>query len=164
MDRTEYNIGNGCGVVAAIVIGLLCLFLGGCKGRETLVRERVAYDTAWLEKLAHSERKDSVVYRERVEIVPRFYRTGDTTLVSMDTTIVRLTERNAYRTYNIYSDSGRISKNRVAVSKTGTATKTESKWRRLWQGVIIGILLTLAAVYGKRLFCFIKRMALRKSS
>lgn len=165
MDRTEYNIANGCGVAAAIAIGLLlCLVLGGCKGRETLVRERVVYDTAWLKKLAQSERNDSVVYRERVEIVPRFYRTGDTTLVSMDTTIVRLTERNLYRTYNIYSDSGRISKDKVAVSKTETTTKSENKWRRLWQGVIIGIILALAAVYGKRLFCFIKRIAIRKSS
>lgn len=166
MERAEYNIANACGLVAAIAIGLLAsLVLGGCKGRETLVKERVVYDTAWIKKLAQSERNDSVVYRERVEIVPRFIKTGDTTIINMDTTVVRLTERNVYRTYNVYSDSGRLSRSDVTVSKMEKVTvKTENKWRRWWQGLVAGVLLSLAAVFGKRMFCFIRRMAIRESS
>lgn len=160
---------NPIGCIVAVILALLfCALLGSCKAPQSTIRERVVYDTVWTEKAAQSTRNDSVVIRERVQIVPHVIRVGDTTIVYSDTTIVRATLNNRYITRNVYQGEGTITHDTAYVEKKATVSKKENaakdsshKWRLLWVGFAIGIILSLLVIYRKAVVCFIRRLAKR---
>ena len=110
MDRT---IDKLKGLLWAIVICAIISLLCGCKTRQSVIKERVVYDTVWTQKSQDRAKNDSVVYRERIVVQPHVIHVGDTTIVYSDTTIVRVAETNRYYTNNITSDKGKIIRDTV---------------------------------------------------
>lgn len=157
MDRI---IGGLWGLLAC---GLLTLILGSCGAHRTLSEARVHYDTVWTVKVAENAKNDSVVYRERVEIVPKLIHVGDTTILHMDTTIVRVTERNQLLTRNIYQDKGRIVRDTVKVDKIvpvkEASNKTVPRWKLIGIGMILGLIVCFIFRFRVRLLSFFKGLA-----
>ena len=91
--------------ICVVVFFVAFLFaLIGCASGRSVIKERVVYDTAWVQKTQDRTKNDSVVYRERIVVQPHIISVGDTTIVYSDTTIVRMSETNRYYTNNITSD------------------------------------------------------------
>lgn len=141
-----------------LLCGLLSLFLGACASHRETITDRVHYDTVWTVKVAENAKNDSVVYRERVEIVPKLIHVGDTTILHLDTTIVRVTERNLYTTKNVYQDKGRIVRDTVKVDKIvpvkEASNKTVPKWKLIGIGIIFGLIMCLIFRFRSKLFSF----------
>lgn len=146
-----------------LACGLLSLLFGSCGAHRTLSEDRVHYDTVWTVKVAERAKNDSVVYRERVEIVPKLIHVGDTTIMHMDTTIVRVTERNQLLTRNIYQDKGRIVRDTVRVDKVvpvkEASNKTVPKWKLVGIGILIGLIMCLIFRFKGKLLSFFKSLA-----
>lgn len=147
-ERPQYGMGQGCGLITALLLGLLlCLLMCSCGSqRQALMGGTVSADSAWLRVMQAAARHDSTVVRERVEIVPRLVRAGDTTTVRMDTTIVRLTERTVCNYYTVYADSGRASRDSVAVTyNTAAGGKTAGgRLDAIERGFVRGLLIAAA--------------------
>lgn len=128
-----------------LLCGLLSLLFGACASHRETITDRVRYDTVWTVKVAQNAKNDSVVYRERVEIVPKLIHVGDTTILHLDTTIVRVTERNLYTTRNVYQDQGRIVRDTVKVDKImpvkQASNKTVPKWKLVGVGLFLGLII-----------------------
>ena len=143
-------------IVLCAIISLLC----GCKARQSVIKERVVYDTAWTQKTQDRAKNDSVVYRERIVVQPHIIRVGDTTIVYSDTTIVRVAETNRYYTNNITSDKGKIIRDTVYIAPktdngTKVVTKTKSSWKLFWMGISAGIMVAILYKYRKKVFFFL---------
>ena len=138
----------------------------GCASGRSVIKERVVYDTAWVQKTQDRAKNDSVVYRERIVVQPHIIRVGDTTIVYSDTTIVRMSETNRYYTNNITSDKGKIIRDTVySLPKTdnGTkvVTKTKSNWKLFWIGISAGIIIALLYKYRKKVFLIVSKCVRR---
>lgn len=156
-----------------VLVGMLAsVLISSCKSRESVVSDRVAHDTAWAVSVAQGQRNDSVRVYERVEIVPRIVREGDTTIVNMDTIIYKETVRNFYNTQYVYRDEGKVSTDSVsketvrkdspAVRKAETDTRRkDGKWRMLLAGMAAGVLLSICVKYRKCIGNAIIRLARR---
>ena len=149
-------------IVLCAIISLLC----GCKARQSVIKERVVYDTAWTQKTQDRAKTDSVVYRERIVVQPHIIRVGDTTIVYSDTTIVRVAETNRYYTNNITSDKGKIIRDTVYIAPktdngTKVVTKTKSSWKLFWMGISAGIMVAILYKYRKKVFLFVSRCVKR---
>ena len=148
--------------VICVLLSLLC----GCKTRQNVIKERVVYDTAWVQKTQDRTKNDSVVYRERIVVQPHIIRVGDTTIVYSDTTIVRVAETNRYYTNNITSDKGKIIRDTVYSQtskivpdeKTKVVTKTKSSWKLFLVGVLAGIIVALLYKYRKKVFLIVSKI------
>ena len=152
--------------VICVLLSLLC----GCKVRQSVIKERVVYDTAWVQKTQDRAKNDSVVYRERIVVQPHIIHVGDTTIVYSDTTIVRVAETNRYYTNNITSDKGKIIRDTVysqttkIVPKTDKAkvvTRTKSSWKLFFVGVLLGIIVVLLYKYRKKFFLIVSKCVKR---
>jgi hypothetical protein len=162
----EETIDKLKGLFWAIAICAIISFLCSCKTRQSVIKERVVYDTVWTQKTQDRAKNDSVVYRERIVVQPHIIRVGDTTIVYSDTTIVRVAETNRYYTNNITSDKGKIIRDTVySLSKTdnGTkvVTKTKSSWELFFVGVLAGIIVAILCKYQKKIFLFVLRCVKR---
>ena len=149
-------------IVLCAIISLLC----GCKARQSVIKERVVYDTAWTQKTQDRAKNDSVVYRERIVVQPHIIRVGDTTIVYSDTTIVRVADTNRYYTNNITSDKGKIIRDTVYIAPktdngTKVVTKTKSSWKLFWMGISAGIMVAILYKYRKKVFLFVSRCVKR---
>lgn len=173
-DIYNYNVTpephNPIGCLIAVILAMLfCAIIGSCRAPQSTVSERVVYDTVWTEKVAQNAKNDSIVYREKIVVQPHVIRVGDTTIVYSDTTIVRVAENNHYVTRNIYQDQGKIRvdtayKKEIQYVTKNTAVKdTSAKWRALWAGIAIGILLMLLYKHRNTLVCLFRRLAKRLS-
>ena len=100
MKKSKRN-NIGC-LIVVIIIMVACCILASCKAHQSLVRERVVYDTVWSVKVVHDSIKGVTVEREITRIVPHIVRVGDTTIIYSDTIISRNTENNNYVYRNIY--------------------------------------------------------------
>lgn len=155
------------GIFWGIIVCLIISFLTSCKTRQSVISERVVYDTIWTTKVVHDSIKGNKVEKELVRIVPHVVRLKDTTIVYSDTTIIKNVEGNTIVYKQYYQDKGKISKDSANVEKKQTVlnkqtnTKTEHKWRMFWIGIITGILITLSLKYRKAIVSFIKRLAKR---
>ena len=163
MDRT---IDKLKGLLWAIVICAIISLLCGCKTRQSVIKERVVYDTAWVQKTQDRAKNDSVVYRERIVVQPHVIHVGDTTIVYSDTTIVRVAETNRYYTNNITSDKGKIIRDTVyslpkTDNRTKVVTKTKSSWKLFFVGVLAGIMVAILYKYRKKVFLFVSRCVKR---
>ena len=162
MDRT---IDKLKGLLWAIVICAIISLLCGCKTRQSVIKERIVYDTAWTQKTQDRAKNDSVVYRERIVVQPHVIHVGDTTIVYSDTTIVRVAETNRYYTNNITSDKGKIIRDTVYSQttkivpdeKTKVVTKTKSSWKLFFVGVLLGIIVALLYKYRKKVFLIVSK-------
>lgn len=134
-----------------VVCGLISLILGGCSAHRTLVSERARYDTVWMVSAAQTAKSDSVVVRERVEIVPKLIRVGDTTILHRDTTIVRVVERNVTNNRNFYTDKGRVRTDTVSVVRE---VEKASPGHRIGLLGILGIIGSVAVLAGIIFFRF----------
>lgn len=151
--------------VICVLLSLLC----GCKTRQSVIKERVVYDTAWTQKTQDRAKNDSVVYRERIVVQPHIIHVGDTTIVYSDTTIVRVAETNRYYTNNITSDKGKIIRDTVYSQttkivpdeKTKVVTKTKSSWKLFFVGVLLGIIVALLYKYRKKVFLIVSKCVKR---
>lgn len=148
------------GLILALAI---CAIMNSCKTRERVISDHSYRDSAWTVKVVQNGHGDSVVYKERMVIEPRIIHTGDTTIISMDTTIYKYTERNITNNYNNYYDNGRNVSDSANVKKEEAsapkATNKEStKWRLLWYGIIIGIAIALAALVAVNRNSIIKKI------
>lgn len=157
----------GC-LIVAIIILVACQVLASCKAHQSIVSERVVYDTVWSVKVVHDSIRGAVVEREITRIVPHIIRVGDTTIIYSDTIISRNTENNNYVYRNIYRDNGKVSRDSAgtAVRNASPApqkaeTVKKHKWRLFWAGMILGVLITLAIVNRKVIVGFTKRLAKR---
>lgn len=163
--------GSLIGMLIGLILGLvICACLGSCKAHESVITTRTVYDTVWSVKSAQNAKNDSVIYRERVEIVPHIVKVGDTTIVYSDTTIVRVAERNLYRTNNVYSDQGKILRDTAYIEKqvptkqlnAATKHKGVSKWHVWLFGILIGVLLAVAWKDRKKIVkAFLNRTTLK---
>lgn len=154
-----------------ICLSLLLSLLCGCKTRQSVVKERVVYDTVWTQKTQDKAKNDSVVYRERIVVQPHIIHVGDTTIVYSDTTIVRVAETNRYYTNNITSDKGKIIRDTVYSQttkivpktdyKTKVVTKTKSSWKLFWIGILAGIIVALLYKYRKKVFLIVSKCVKR---
>ena len=163
MDRT---IDKLKGLLWAIVICAIISLLCGCKTRQSVIKERVVYDTAWVQKTQDRAKNDSVVYRERIVVQPHIIHVGDTTIVYSDTTIVRVAETNRYYTNNITSDKGKIIRDTVYVAPktdkgTKVVTKTKSSWKLFFVGILAGIIVAILYKYRKKFLLIVSRCAKR---
>lgn len=165
MKKSKRN-NIGC-LIAVVIIMVACQVLASCKAHQSLVSERVVYDTVWSVKVVHDSIRGAVVEREITRIVPHIIRVGDTTIVYSDTIVNRNSEKNNYIYRNIYSDAGKISMDTARVTEK-YAPKQEQKNEKasknkkiFWIGVIIGMLITLAIVHRKAVISFIGRLAKR---
>ena len=163
MDRT---IDKLKGLLWAIVICAIISLLCGCKTRQSVIKERVVYDTVWTQKTQDRAKNDSFVYRERIVVQPHVIHVGDTTIVYSDTTIVRVAETNRYYTNNITSDKGKIIRDTVYVAPktdngTKVVTKTKNNWKLFWLGIIIGIVCLLVFKYRKKFLLIVSKFAKR---
>lgn len=154
------------GLLWAIVICAIISLLCGCKTRQSIIKERVVYDTVWTQKTQDRAKNDSVVYRERIVVQPHIIHVGDTTIVYSDTTIVRVAETNRYYTNNITSDKGKIIRDTVYVAPktdngTKVVTKTKNNWKLFWLGIIIGIVCLLVFKYRKMFLLIVSKFAKR---
>lgn len=154
-DRPEYAIGNGCGVIVGLLLGMLaCLLMGSCSPKQTVVSARSSADSAWLMRLSDRVVHDSTVYRERIEVVPRVISAGDTAFIRMDTNVYRLTERNVCNFYTVYADSGhaRSDSARADIRSTAAAGATGGSglWQGLSAGIVVGIVLCVLGCAGCR--------------
>lgn len=154
------------GLLWAIVICAIISLLCGCKTRQSIIKERVVYDTVWTQKTQDRAKNDSVVYRERIVVQPHIIHVGDTTIVYSDTTIVRVAETNRYYTNNITSDKGKIIRDTVYVAPktdngTKVVTKTKNNWKLFWLGIIIGIVCLLVFKYRKKFLLIVSKFAKR---
>lgn len=154
---------GGIEILIGIIIAMIfCALLGSCKTRQSVVGERVVYDTVWTTKVVHDSINGVRVEKEITRIVPHIIRIGDTTIVYSDTTIIRNVEGSNYVYKNYYQDKGKISKDsaRIEEKKALPASKgkdkSESKWRLLWTGIIVGVLIALVFRYRKKIITFIK--------
>ena len=151
--------------VVCVLLSLLC----GCKTRQSVIKERVVYDTVWTQKTQDRAKNDSVVYRERIVVQPHIIHVGDTTIVYSDTTIVRVAETNRYYTNNITSDKGKIIRDTVYSQttkivpdeKTKVVTKTKSSWKLFWIGILTGICVALLYKYRKKVFLIVSKCVRR---
>lgn len=153
--------------VICVLLSLLC----GCKTRQSVIKERVVYDTAWVQKTQDRAKNDSVVYRERIVVQPHIIHVGDTTIVYSDTTIVRVAETNRYYTNNITSDKGKIIRDTVynqttkivpkTDDKTKVVTKTKNSWKLFLVGVLTGIIVALLYKYRKKVFLIVSKCVRR---
>ena len=163
MDRT---IDKLKGLLWAIVICAIISLLCSCKTRQSVIKERVVYDTVWTQKTQDRAKNDSVVYRERIVVQPHVIHVGDTTIVYSDTTIVRVAETNRYYTNNITSDKGKIIRDTVYVAPktdngTKVVTKTKNNWKLFGLGIIIGIVCLLVFKYRKKFLLIVSRCVRR---
>lgn len=160
--------------LVSIILGFtlaffICAILGGCKTRQSVISERVIYDTVWTTKVVHDSINGTRVEREITKIVPHIIRVGDTTIIYSDTIINRSTDNNTYLTKYVYQVQGKISKDSARIEekkvmptqKVKAKDKKDSKWRSFWTGVILGVLVTLCIRYHKNIAGFIKRLAKR---
>lgn len=156
-------------LISIIIALIVCALLGSCKTRQSVISERVVYDTVWTTKVVHDSINGVRVEREITRIVPHIVKVGDTTIVYSDTIINRSTDNNTYLTKYIYQDQGKISKDSarieekksVPAQKVNAKDKRDTKWRLFWAGVIVGVLVTLCIKYRKKIAGFIKRLAKR---
>lgn len=169
MDRT---IDKLKGLLWAIVICAIISLLCSCKTRQSVIRDRIVYDTVWTQKTQDRTKNDSVVYRERIVVQPHVIHVGDTTIVYSDTTIVRVAETNRYYTNNITSDKGKIIRDTVYSQttkivpdeKTKAVTKTKSSWKLFFVGILAGIIVALLYKYRKKVFMIVSKCAKRGAS
>ena len=163
----EETIGKLKGLLWAIVICAIISLLCSCKTRQSVIKERVVYDTAWTQKTQDRSKNDSVVYRERIVVQPHVIHVGDTTIVYSDTTIVRVAETNRYYTNNITSDKGKIIRDTVYSQTTKLMPKVEQKvvakssWKLFWLGIIVGIVCLLVFKYRKKFLLIVSRCVRR---
>ena len=162
----EETIGKLKGLLWAIVICAIISLLCSCKTRQSVIKERVVYDTAWVQKTQDRAKNDSVVYRERIVVQPHVIHVGDTTIVYSDTTIVRVAETNRYYTNNITSDKGKIIRDTVYVAPktdkgTKVVTKTKSSWKLFFVGILAGIIVAILYKYRKKFLLIVSRCAKR---
>lgn len=153
--------------VVCVLLSLLC----GCKARQSVIRDRIVYDTVWTQKTQDRAKNDSVVYRERIVVQPHIIHVGDTTIVYSDTTIVRVAETNRYYTNNITSDKGKIIRDTVysqttkivpkTNEKTKVVTKTKNNWKLFWIGILAGIIVALLYKYRKKVFLIVSKCVRR---
>lgn len=156
-----------------IMTGLvICALISSCKTHEPLVSERSRQDSVWTVKVVQNGHGDSIVYKERMIVVPRMVHVGDTTLLSMDTTIYKYTERTITNNNNYYYDNGRAVKDSANVEKKNeshskaTHDKEHSKWILLWHDVIIGVIIALIVsiiINRKSIFKRIRQLISRKN-
>ncbi len=147
---------------------IFCAMLGGCKAKEKIVQSTVR-DTVWTVQIVHDSKGDSVVYREKVMVVPHIYNVRDTNIVLMDTTIINSTERTIKETNNYYSDKGQIVHDTAYIEKrvpekakvSGSSTQHVHKWRILGIGILVGLLIAICWNYRKAIVRFIRRLANR---
>ena len=164
MDRT---IDKLKGLLWAIVICALISLLCGCKTRQSVIKERVVYDTVWTQKTQDRAKNDSVVYRERIVVQPHIIHVGDTTIVYSDTTIVRVAETNRYYTNNVTSDKGKIIRDTVYSQTTKLMPKVEQKvvtknnWKLFGLGIIVGIVCLLVFKYRKKFLLIVSKCVRR---
>lgn len=154
---------NPIGCLVAVILALLfCALLGGCKAKERIVQSTVR-DTVWTVQIVQGSKGDSVVYREKMVVVPHVYNVGDTNIILMDTTIVNSTERTVKEINNYYSDKGEIkhdpvqSKNKANTSSAGHV----HKWRIMCIGILVGLLIAICWNYRKAIVSSIRRLANR---
>lgn len=157
----------GC-LIAVVIIMVACQVLASCKAHQSLVSERVVYDTVWSVKVVHDSIRGAVVEREITRIVPHIIRVGDTTIVYSDTIVNRNSEKNNYIYRNIYSDAGKISMDTAHVTEQQAPVqkqkdeKASEKYKKMfWIGMIVGVLITLAIIYRKAVISFMSRLAKR---
>lgn len=148
--------------VVCVLLSLLC----GCKTRQSVIKDRIVYDTVWAQKTQDRAKNDSVVYRERIVVQPHIIHVGDTTIVYSDTTIVRVAETNRYYTNNITSDKGKIIRDTVYVAPktdngTKVVTKTKNNWKLFGLGIITGIVCLLVFKYRKKFLLIVSRCVRR---
>lgn len=154
-------------IIISLAIALVvCALIGSCKTRE-IVNERVVYDTVWNVQKVQTAKGDSVVHKELVRIEPRIVYAGDTTIINMDTTIEKTTDRYFYETNNYYIDQGRVSKDSAVTEKKtqppspSKDVKKENKWRLWWSCLIIAVLLSLIIQNWKKIVTFVRRLVKR---
>lgn len=153
---------DGCGMIIGLILGIIiCALLGSCKTRQSVIKERVVYDTVWTVKTVHDSINEVRVEKEITRIVPHVIRVGDTTIVYSDTTIIRNVEGSNYVYKNYYQDKGQISKDsaRIEEKKSLPAQKAknkgkDSKWKMFLSGIIVGLLVALVFRYRKKIFSF----------
>lgn len=118
-----------------IVCGLITLLVG-CSAKR-VVASSALHDTVWSVSVVREGSADSVVVRERVEIVPKLIRVGDTVLLHRDTTIVRVVERNTVNNRNYYTDKGSVVRDTVRqVVVPAAQKKSRSLW---WVWMAVGL-------------------------
>lgn len=168
-DRIAHNRRWGL-AVSLIVAIIFCILVGSCRTRQGVVSESRHYDSAWSVRVMQNGHGDSVVYKERVEIVPRLVHVGDTTIVTMDTIINRYTERTVNNNNYFYYDNGKQTRDSANIKKTAAKPQQPAKqkgkpqWRLLWYGILIGILIflsLLAIINRKALLAKFRRLASR---
>lgn len=166
----EENRINPLGCLISIIIALIiCAMLGSCKTRQSVVRERVVYDTVWSVKVVHDSINGVRVEREVVKVTPHIIRVGDTTIIYSDTIINKSTDNNTFLTKYVYQDQGKISKDSARIEEKKAApsqkdkdkSKKDSKWRLFWTGIIVGVLVILVFNNRKKVSSFIRRLAKR---
>lgn len=166
----EENRMDPIGCLISIIIALLiCAMLGSCKTRQSVVSERVVYDTVWSVKVVHDSINGVRVEKEITKIIPHIIRVGDTTIIYSDTIVNRSTDNNTYLTKYIYQGQGKISKDsaRIEEKKSAPVKNKEakkgkdSKWRLFWTGLILGMLVILVINNRKKIVSFIRRLAKR---
>lgn len=155
--------GTLLGIIACAIISF---FLSSCKAHQSVVSERVVYDTVWSVRTVHDSIKGTRIEREITRIVPHIIRVGDTTIVYSDTIINKNIENNTYISKNEQKDQGKISNDsaRIEEKKAGKAVAKQQptqRWRMFWHGIIVGILITICFRNRKKIVGLIRRLVKR---
>lgn len=149
--------------------------LTSCRARQSVIKERTIYDTAWTEKARQSQRNDSVATKEYICITPHIIQTGDTTIIYSDTVYYFSTERNHYITDNTVSNSGKnhVDTAYIEVSRPKPQPPTNNKAdlqysvrNRIKMAALtaaLAIVISLLIRYRKQIVDFIRRLAKRHS-
>ena len=171
MDNDRIVHSRRWGLAVSLIVAIIfCIFVGSCRTRQGVVSESRHYDSAWSVRDVQNGHGDSVVYKERVEIVPRLVHVGDTAIVTMDTIINRYTERTVNNNNYFYYDNGKQTRDSANMKNTAVKpqqpAKQKTQWRLLWYGILIGILIflsSLAIINRKALSAKFRRLASRHS-
>lgn len=124
----EKIIGSIWGLLAC---ALLSLLLASCAARKTIVQSHATHDTVWMVQKSTGERQDSVLIKERVEIVPKLIRIGDSLVLHTDTNVLRVVQRNIYQNRNVYTGKGHVVRDTVFTAISAPASQ-KSSHRRWW--------------------------------
>lgn len=147
--RTKTSTGTALAIISTVLL-LACILFGSCATSRNTERAAVK-DTVWSLKVIEKGKADSVVYREKVVIEPHIIKTGDTTIIRMDTTVVRLTERNLYTTNYLYRDTGAIHHDSVVVKKVVEKVGMSQRQRAVCViGVLLLAVIAIASVLYKK--------------
>lgn len=161
IEKPQPDWGNMLSCLIGVIIGLIvCALMGSCKSHERIISDHSCHDSTWMVKVTENGHGDSIVYKERIFVVPRIVRVGDTTLVTMDTTIYKYTERTVNNNINRYYNTGKSMKDSSKVESLEPSEKEKRKsggiqWKTLVCGIAAGAIITLVVLilsYRKAIF------------